>query len=101
MELRSVTFEGCKGAGCKGVAVSVAGIFFASFVYPTAYGDECWDRPQAWHYCQPFMPEQPHDHNDHRPANEQRSIQIMISSSTSSSSPSSTSAWIRGLGPLG
>jgi hypothetical protein len=56
-------FNGCKCKACQAAAVGAAGLVFISYVYPTAYGDECWHTPEARIYCQSFVPEQPHTHN--------------------------------------
>jgi hypothetical protein len=52
-------FNGCRCKACQTIAISAASLIFASYVYPTAYGDECWDQPQVRLYCQAFVPEQP------------------------------------------
>jgi hypothetical protein len=86
-------FNGCTCKVCKGIAVGAAGLVFANYVYPTAYGDECWDQPKVKLYCQSFVPEQPHTHNDHQPPiNWVRSL-TTVASSTSSSSTTMVNHW--------
>jgi hypothetical protein len=76
-------FNGCGCKVCKGIAVGAAGLVFANYVYPTAYGDECWDQPQVRLYCQSFVPEQPHTHNDHGRINWVQSLTTVASSTSS------------------
>jgi hypothetical protein len=78
-------FNGCGCRACKAVAVGAAGLFFANYVYPTAYSDECWHRSEVRLYCQSVLPEQPHGpETDQRPINWVRGL-VTVASSTSSS----------------
>jgi hypothetical protein len=74
-------FNRCECKACRTIAVATVTFLV---VYPIAYGDECWDKPQVRLYCQSLLPEQPHDHHgDQRPLNEQRTITITSSIASS------------------
>jgi hypothetical protein len=80
-------FNGCRCKACQTIAISAASLIFASYVYPTAYGDECWDQPQVRLYCQAFVPEQPHTHSDHGTIHWVRISSVTVGSSAASSGP--------------
>jgi hypothetical protein len=87
-----MTFKGCKGAPCKCAAAGAACLCFATYVYPTAYGDECWHKPEVGLYCQSFLPEQPHSHSDQGRINFVRS-HVTVAASTSSISAMLSPDW--------
>jgi hypothetical protein len=76
-------FKGCECHLCKAIALGTASLFVANYVYPTAYGDECWDQPKVGLYCQSFVPEQPHGpHGDQRPMQDPASVLTANSTGT-------------------
>jgi hypothetical protein len=79
-------FNGCRCKACKTIAIGAASLFVVTNVYPTAYGDECWDQPTVRLYCQAFVPEQPHSpHSDQGSIHSVRISSVTVGSSAASS----------------